>query len=682
MNPTRHHPFLWLCIWAFASALIYATPPADPICGNPSSLDLVNALRAQMTLKSNPAPSFRQQVATPPQLSIQRPTTSNLPLLNLGGAAGQTYHLDALFSLAAPQWKPWLSVTLGDQPLTWSHDSMLGQPFQFFRLRSTGPAEQPDFSSNFRLLDQRGVARDLYYHTHLDGIAVLSAGRDLNNITPLLPILKSLAAAYADKLQIWILLSDPSPVRSNVLAQASTLEIDFPVLFDQHNLAARSVGLTKAGEVALVQPPTYNIVYRGEVKKPDDSDPSNSYLGRALASLNGASLTFHRTPVSGTDLISDSGEIPSYSREVAPIFHQYCATCHRPGGVAPFALTNHSVAELWAPTMKHALLSGIMPPWHADPEYGKFANDLSIPGELKSKLIRWIDAGARRGDGPDPLADLPSPPAYEEWPPELGEPDAVVSIPLQQIKATGSEPYRYIFVQTPNPSNVWLRAAIIRPSNYRAVHHYLVWLGRVGNGGFGDFSTYQSHIAEFVPGYKPRQLPADSYISLTQSNWVTFNLHYTPYGVATNDQPTLALWYHKTKPPKAWHANPIANITFAIPPGAANHQVQAEWAIQSPVTIHRFNPHMHVRGKRMKYELVQPNGSRETLLSVPDYDFNWQLGYELAQPRSIPAGSRIIVTGAFDNSPQNLANPDPNATVGWGDQSWMEMFIGYIDYTQ
>src|SRR5262249_44411454 len=150
-------------------------------------------------------------------------------------------------------------------------------------------------------------------------------------------------------------------------------------------------------------------------------------------------------------------------------------------------------------------------------------------------LIRWIDAGAPRGEGADPLAELPSWPAFDRWPEELGEPDALVTIPVQSIKANGVEPYRYLFVQAPNPTNVWLKAAIVRPSNHRAVHHYNVWRDRIGNSGTPDNSTYQPWIAEFVPGYEPLQFPPDAGLQLTRSNWLTFNLHYTPYGVETND---------------------------------------------------------------------------------------------------------------------------------------------------
>jgi hypothetical protein len=455
------------------------------------------------------------------------------------------------------------------------------------------------------------------------------------------------------------------------------------VLLDPHGLAAQSVGLTRAGEVALIRAPDFTVAYRGPVNLFPYDPISESLLEAAVVGL--VSLTpptYLRVPAPGAPLTHTAEPTPDYARDIAPVLYDHCAKCHRPDGVAPFALTNYSVAAEWAPTIKHALLSGQMPPWHADPEYGRFSNDLSLPGHLKSALVRWIDAGAPRGEGGDPLADLPPPPAFDRWPDELGEPDALVTIPVQPIKATGSEPYRYIFAHTPNTSNVWLKAAIVRPSNYRVVHHYMVWKGHIGNHGMAS-STYELQIAEFVPGHKPFRLPPDAGILLAASNKITFNLHYTPIGVETNDQPTLALWYHEAKPARTWvsQATPLNN-TFSIPPRARDHAVSAEWTAPRQFTLYRMNPHMHLRGKRAKFEAFYPNGNREVLLSVPDYDFNWQIGYALAEPKVLPAGTRLVFSGAFDNSPQNLANPDPDARVTWGDQSDMEMFAGFIDYTQ
>lgn len=669
---------------------VQATPPVDPICRSPNSLDLVQTLRqeAQSKMRYRPrlfsakGPAAGLELA--PRLSIARNDALAIPQLVLSGRAGQTYDLQAASTPVGNSWQSILTVNLGAGPVVWDDELGGSAPFRFYRLRSSEPDVLGDSVSTFRLLDQQGIARDLYYHTHLSAMVVLAAGNDLTAVSPWTNILAEIAKLYASRIQIWILHSERTASRSDVLAQARALDLSFPILADGSGLAAQSLGLTRAGEVAVVQPPLFTVAYRGAVGAAGVTTAAESYLGQALASLTAdRPVTFRRTPTTGAALSHLGGKMPSYSTDVAPIFYKYCANCHLPNGVAPFALTNYSVVQEWAGSIKHALLSRRMPPWHADPEYGQFANDLSIPDESKATLIRWIDAGAPRGDGTDLLAELPSPQPFAGWPEELGKPDALVTIPRQSIKATGSEPYRYLFVQAPNPTNVWLRAAIIRPSNYKSVHHHLVWLGRAGNSGSPDNSSYMPHIAEFVPGYEPRRFPPDAGVLLSRSNWLTFNLHYTPDGIETNDQPVLALWYHRSKPKKTWNLAAPLNDVFVIPSSAPDHPVQATWTTpNTPIEIHRLNPHMHLRGKRMKFEVRYPNGVRETLLSVPDYDFNWQIGYTLAKPKSIPAGSQIIVSGAFDNSPQNLANPDPSASVRWGDQSWMEMFAGHIDYTQ
>lgn len=667
-----------------AASTAQATPALDPICGPPNSLTPVLALRAQKLAEAQMRRgSVRSQQAGDLLLSIERPLAADSPRLVLQGAAGRIHHLETAADVSAARWDPVLSAVLDEQPLVWSDEWLGTAPSGFFRLRGDSPEGAEDLASNFRVLDAEGVARDLYYHWHLTGITLISAGTNLDYLAPLAPLLNELAQTYTNQVQTWILLSDPAPIRSNVLAQAQSLGLGFPVLLDTHGLAANSVGLTRAGEVALVRTPEFAVAYRGDAAGSAATTAAQSFLGKALAGLvDGAPVTFLRTPTHGPKLAHTTEVTPSYSRDIAPLLHTYCAKCHRADGVAPFALTNYSVVKAQARDIKHAVLSGKMPPWHADPESGRFANDISLPPSQKASLVRWLDAGASRGDGNDPLEDLPPPPAFDRWPEELGEPDALVTIPIQPIKATGTENYRYIFAQTPNTNAVWLRAAVIRPSNYKAVHHYLVWLGRIGNQSLPGTSTYQPHFAEFVPGYEPFQFPPDAGVRLSRSNWVTFNLHYTPYGVETNDQPVLALWYHKTKPAQIWNTDSPGNGDFVIPPGARDHRVQAEMTLTSPIRLHRMNPHMHVRGKRVKYEVVYPGGRREVLLSVPDYDFGWQIGYALAEPKALPAGSKIVVSGAFDNSPQNLANPDPTARVRWGDQSWAEMFVGFMDYTQ
>jgi hypothetical protein len=240
------------------------------------------------------------------------------------------------------------------------------------------------------------------------------------------------------------------------------------------------------------------------------------------------------------------------------------------------------------------------------------------------------------------------------------------------------EPYRYIFVDTGIPSNVWLRASIVRPSNRRVVHHYLVWLG-------ANTQQQASGIAGYTPGDTSGVFPPGTGVFLPANTNLTFNLHYTPSGEAEQDQPELALWFYATPPAKELQTLPLLNQSFTIAPGASDQEVTFSYKIPvfyPQITAYSFRPHMHLRGSRMRFEILAPGSTqREILCSVPHYSFHWQTTYHLEQPRVILPGTTVYVIGAFDNSAQNDENPDPTASVSWGEQSSDEMFIGYIEGT-
>jgi hypothetical protein len=323
------------------------------------------------------------------------------------------------------------------------------------------------------------------------------------------------------------------------------------------------------------------------------------------------------------------------------------------------------------------VMSGNMPPWHADPEYGQFTNSLALPSEAKRRLIAWLDAGAPRDSAPDPLQAV-LPPKPDDLVAELGQPDAVLKLPVQSIRATGTEPYRTFPVPAPNTTNVWLRAAAITPSNASVVHHYSVYQALpkelVGEINLG--------FAFYVPGRRARAYPANTGTYLPALSPLLFELHYTANGTATLDQPTLHLWYHRERPAKRLTTFTVVNSQFEIPPGEPEHIVSAHHRFDNEVTLHSLACHMHLRGRSMIIEAIDPQGRRETLLSVPHYRFDWQTRYELAAPKTLPAGTLVGVHGTFDNSAQNPSNPDPTATVRWGQQSWDEMFIAVLEISE
>jgi mono/diheme cytochrome c family protein len=660
-------------------------PQIDPSCSAPSRFNVVGLARAEAAQRMRTAGQrpVRPLDATPLDIGLEWDAMSNLPRLLLPSQIGQPAEVEASPMVSSPNWQRLLTVNLPEAGLDWLDWTAGSLPQQFYRL--TLPQDDPNLEpvDDFLLLDQDGEARELYYPRDLKALVVAAAGDGLAGLDPVLAALRPFSQQYrTNDVQFWILLNDPAATRSNVAHHVQASGIDARVLLDPDGLGTLALQATHAGEVAVIQPPAFVLAYRGQLDLASETT-HQPYLAAALTGLTqGKALTYLRTPLTGPALAVSTAPVPSYATDVAPILHEHCAICHRPNDVAPFAMTDYASVASWAPAIKQSVLANEMPPWHVDPAYGHWTNGLALAASDRMTLVRWVNAGAPRGDGSDPLAELPLPPSYSVWPADLGPPDAIVTPGMQSVKLGGIEPYRYLFVQSPNPSNVWLRAAIILPSNPAIVHHYLVWTGKVGNQSpLPNVSTYNDPLAGYVPGVAPYVYPADSGYLLGKSNWLTFNLHYTPNGQITNDLPRLALWYCKTPPPKSFHTVGPLNLFFQIPPGAQEYPVSAPvWSVDHDIRLERLNPHMHLRGKRVSYAAIYPDGTQETLLSVPDYNFRWQTGYQLAQPKILPAGTQIVIQGAFDNSDQNLANPNPTATVTWGDQTSNEMFVGFFDY--
>ena len=316
-----------------------------------------------------------------------------------------------------------------------------------------------------------------------------------------------------------------------------------------------------------------------------------------------------------------------------------------------------------------------MPPWFAsDPPAGQhspWANDRSLSASDKADLLAWIKNGKPEGNP----ADAPLPIVRKsEW--SIGKPDVIFSLPREiQVKATGLMPYVYLRVKTNFPGDRWVEAAEVRPTAPKVVHHVLVFA--TGQDRFNRENA--GALAAYVPGNTFVEFPKGVAKKLPAGATLLFQMHYTPTGKATSDRTRIGLRFAKEPPAKIVRTLPVANRRIRIPANAPNHVETASRQIPTGTVVRAFIPHMHLRGKAFKYELLMQNGERETLLDVPRYDFNWQLRYELKDPRSLPAGSRIEVTGVFDNSKDNPANPDPNRIVRWGDQSEEEMLIGYVE---
>jgi hypothetical protein len=633
-------------------------------------------------------------------LTFSAPATAGAPSLNLSretdaaklrfrGEAGQGLLLET-----APQldgtWKPWVSLAATGVEEIWFDPDVAGASARFYRAVSLPLPLSKAYASNFRLLDQNGKAHELYYHGHdqqIRAIVLVFTRPEMPRLPERLEALRNLRDNYPDVL-FWLIQPGPAEERAGLASAGS--ELDLTLLHDRGSLIAQVHQVETAPEVIGVDPRDYSIFYRGAMDGQGGPQPlggPRNYLSEALERfLSKQTISPSRVRAAGTDLDARALN-PSYSADIAPLLANSCVVCHSPGNIGPFAMTNYSVVQNFARAIRRQVILGNMPPWHADPHYGVFANDVSLDPEETVRLVAWLDAGAPRGDGPDPLEELfaqsPPPPDYPNaWPADLGPPDHILSIPTQSIPATGDVPYKYPAVTLNLPENVWLRAAVVRPGNTKVVHHSLVFVGsflEVFLSGAG----LNGYFAGYVPGMRPTAFPEGTGKPLARNATLTFQMHYISTGQPETDRTELGLYFMKTAPEMELLTRAAANISITIPPGAREYEREAQTqpSATKDVLLYEMSPHMHYRGARFQYEALYPDGTSEVLLSVPHYDFHWQSLYRLKEPKRLPAGTIIRCRGAFDNSHLNHANPDPTVTVRFGEQTNDEMFIGYFNYS-
>lgn len=369
----------------------------------------------------------------------------------------------------------------------------------------------------------------------------------------------------------------------------------------------------------------------------------------------------------------------TFCRDIAPILQSRCQGCHRQGEVAPMPLLSYEDARPWARSIKKAVVSKKMPPWHADSAYGKWKNDCRLTDEQAEKIIAWVDAGAPEGDP----ASLPPPRKFVDgW--NIGEPDVVFTIPTEfKVPASGTVKYQYFTVPTQFSEDRWVKAVEARPGNRAVVHHILVFSLEPGKKlGANGQDLWSSHLCGTVPGADADVFPPGTAKLIKAGSTIVFQIHYTANGKEETDRSCVGLIFAKEPVKRRLTVGTLENHRFRIPPGDSSHEVASQKVIPEDVTVWSLMPHMHLRGKSFRFDAVFPDGRKETLLSVPRYDFGWQHTYRFAEPLKLPKGTRIECTAVYDNSPENKANPDPTKEVYWGDQTWQEMMIGFITYTK
>jgi mono/diheme cytochrome c family protein len=464
-------------------------------------------------------------------------------------------------------------------------------------------------------------------------------------------------------------------------------ELNFPVLKDPGNVVADQFDAERTPEVFVLDSDRI-IRYRGRIDDQYTYGKQRSKANRAdLATaldelLSGKPVSVPQTEVDGCHigrvLKSQEQSDVTYSQQISRIFQKRCVECHRPGEIAPFSLTSYDDAAGWAEMIDEVVREQRMPPWNANPDHGTFINDARLTGEEKQLISQWVRDGAPEGDS----SELPPQPNFVEgW--RIGQPDQVLYMSETpfNVPATGEVKYQYFVVDPGFNEDKWIQAAECRPDNRLVVHHIIVAVKPPSGDANADLHGLSSQwLAATAPGARPLILPEGMAKFVPAGSKLVFQMHYTPNGAPQTDRSSVGLIFaDAAKVHKQVATQQASNRWFRIPANADNYEVSATYRFNKDSLMLAMFPHMHLRGKSFRYTAKYPDGSEEVLLDVPQYDFNWQNSYEFTEPKLMPAKTVLECVAHFDNSEFNLANPDPNVTVTWGDQTWEEMMIGYFD---
>jgi mono/diheme cytochrome c family protein len=537
-----------------------------------------------------------------------------------------------------------------------------------------------DRVGDFSLLDQDGYHHSMSWYDDHKMIALLVQANDSQAAADALPAFDALKTKY-DGQGVEFMMINPMGELNRSAVQAQSLEygVDIPILMDDARVISEALGIERAGEVLLYNPRSFMVEYRGSVaasEKAIQEILAGEDVSAALAATSGPALSYAPTAV------------PSYTADIAPILAENCATCHREGGIAPFAMDSHTMVQGWSPMIREVLMTKRMPPGQIDGHIGEFINDRLITDEEVRNVIAWADAGAPKDGESDPLTELTW--STSKW--SLSDkPDLVLKVPSQQVPATGVLEYRDVAVKIDlDGKDRWIRGSEYIPGDRTVLHHTINSLNfpeEVGKrlGALGSNNPDKGSITAYIPGGTAAFNPPNTGGLLKDGSVLNLNLHYTTNGRETIDESEIGLWFYPegeipTERMSGRCACIFPNTWTNIPSNDPAFEQTATITIGKDANIYSYLPHMHFRGKYMRFYADYPDGSSEELINIAQFNYAWQMSYTYAEPKFVPAGTKITAVGAFDNSAQNPANPDPQRTVPWGQQSWDEMFFGAVQW--
>lgn len=540
-------------------------------------------------------------------------------------------------------------------------------------------------SLEFRLKDYRGQEYALSDYKDCRLVVLAFLGTECPLAKLYAPKLEQLAREYKSRdVAVLGVNSNSQDSITEIAAYARRHGLSFPILKDLGNEVADKFKAERTPEVVVLDAPR-KVRYRGRI---DDQyvvglareQPSREDLRIALEELLAGKPV--SVPVTqalgcliGRQKAPNAQSDVTYAHQVSRILQQHCVECHRDGEIAPFSLTDYDEVSGWADTILEVVDQQRMPPWHANPEFGSFSNERRMTEQEKQTLAEWVRNGAPKGDP----SQLPPPRQFVEGWRLPKEPDQV--IPMRDkpfvVPAEGIVEYQYFAVDPKFTEDKWVVATDVVPGNRAVVHHVIVFFSPPANHprrGLG-------WLAAYVPGQSSMSLPEGQARFVPAGSKLIFQMHYTPNGSEQPDLTRLGLVFTENDKVKEEVVTYLAaHSKFEIPPYAKDYRVELAFeGLPEEGRLLGMAPHMHVRGKSFRFTLQGPNQPDQVLLDIPRYDFNWQNVYALAEPIPISKGMRIYCTAEYDNSEANIANPDPSATVRWGDQTWEEMMVAFFE---
>jgi len=472
----------------------------------------------------------------------------------------------------------------------------------------------------------------------------------------------------------------------DMASQAIEFQAPWAFIKDYDAQVAGKLGITRTPEVAVLDS-EYRLIYRGRV---DDQirlggvkpNASRSDLRLALEEhLAGKPVSVPETLADGCAIsrapaIAESNTTAlNYHEHIAPIILEHCTTCHRPGTAAPFSLMTSQDVLGHAEMIQEVIRDETMPPWYANKKHGEFQNDRSLSESQKGALLGWLASGRAMGSE----EQTPEPPEFEQTPWRIGTPDLIITTLEQHtVPATGFVPYKYVVLPHLFLNDTWVSAFEIRPLNPAVVHHCnMAYATSKG-------ASEETFITGYVPGGQPMDLTKfDNQVAykLPAGSALGLQIHYTTTGQEQKSRIQIGLRFPREKIRKQLYHFVLDPRGWKIPPGDPAFRISSEHELARDADLLGIFTHMHVRGRDMTFFAKDPSGSQETLLQIPNYNFEWQLGYEIAPgTKLLPKGTTIQAVAHFDNSPFNPYNPDPKATVEYGAQTVDEMFNGFVFY--